>query len=60
MSISICSSSIDDISRRVQDLVEKINGSRTSNQKVMDSFQEKLVEKVGNVFMLLVLFFIVI
>lgn len=41
-----CSSSIDDISRRVQDLVEKINDSRTSDQKVMDSFQEKLVEKV--------------
>lgn len=41
-----CSSDIDDISRRVQDLVEKINNSRTSDQKVMDSFQEKLVEKV--------------
>ncbi|XP_041641874.1 synaptonemal complex central element protein 2 [Cheilinus undulatus] len=40
------SSNIDDISRRVQDLVEKINNSRTSDQKVMDSFQEKLVEKV--------------
>lgn len=41
-----CSSSIDDISRRVQDLVEKINNSRTSDQKVMDSFQQKLVDKV--------------
>ncbi|XP_054460718.1 synaptonemal complex central element protein 2 [Anoplopoma fimbria] len=40
------SSSIDDISRRVQELVEKINDSRTTDQKVLDSFQEKLVEKV--------------
>ncbi|XP_041838383.1 synaptonemal complex central element protein 2 [Melanotaenia boesemani] len=38
--------SIDDISRRAQEMVEKINHSRTSDQKVMDSFQEKLVEKV--------------
>uniref|UniRef100_A0A8C2WL90 Synaptonemal complex central element protein 2 n=1 Tax=Cyclopterus lumpus TaxID=8103 RepID=A0A8C2WL90_CYCLU len=41
-----CSSSIDDISRRAQELVEKINDSRTTDQKVLDSFQEKLVEKV--------------
>ncbi|KAM8879167.1 synaptonemal complex central element protein 2 isoform 1-T5 [Spinachia spinachia] len=40
------SSSIADISRRVQELVEKINDSRTTDQKVLDSFQEKLVEKV--------------
>ncbi|XP_034387420.1 synaptonemal complex central element protein 2 [Cyclopterus lumpus] len=40
------SSSIDDISRRAQELVEKINDSRTTDQKVLDSFQEKLVEKV--------------
>uniref|UniRef100_A0A3Q3Q2C4 Uncharacterized protein n=1 Tax=Monopterus albus TaxID=43700 RepID=A0A3Q3Q2C4_MONAL len=40
------SSSIDDISRRAQELLEKINNSRTSNQKLMDSFQEKLVAKV--------------
>ncbi|TNN49941.1 Synaptonemal complex central element protein 2 [Liparis tanakae] len=39
-------SSIDDISRRAQELVEKINDSRTTDQKVLDSFQEKLVEKV--------------
>lgn len=44
--ISICSSSIDDISRRAQDLVEKINDSRTSDQKVMENFQDKLMEKV--------------
>ncbi|XP_071359992.1 synaptonemal complex central element protein 2 [Trachinotus anak] len=41
------SSRIDYISRRVQELVEKINGSRTSDQKVMDSFQGKLAEKVS-------------
>ncbi|CAG5928949.1 unnamed protein product [Menidia menidia] len=40
------SSSIDDISRRTQEMVEKINHSRTSDQKVMDSFQEKIIEKV--------------
>lgn len=45
-----CSSDIDHISRRVQDLVERINSSRTSDQEVMDSFQEKLVEKVENLF----------
>ncbi|XP_071393447.1 synaptonemal complex central element protein 2-like [Centroberyx affinis] len=43
------SSSIDDISRRVQDLVGKINDSRTNDQKVMGSFQEKLGEKVTEV-----------
>lgn len=43
-----CSSSIDDISRRAQDLVEKINDSRTSDQKVMGNFQDKLMEKVFN------------
>lgn len=37
---------IDDISRKVQDLVGKINDSRTNDQKLMDSFQGKLVEKV--------------
>ncbi|XP_040041868.2 synaptonemal complex central element protein 2 [Gasterosteus aculeatus] len=40
------SSSIAEISRRVQELVEKMNDSRTTNQQVLDSFQEKLVEKV--------------
>ncbi|XP_029949290.1 synaptonemal complex central element protein 2 [Salarias fasciatus] len=40
------SSSIDDISKRAQEVVDKINESRTSDQKVMDSFQEKLGEKV--------------
>uniref|UniRef100_A0A8C9YE03 Synaptonemal complex central element protein 2 n=1 Tax=Sander lucioperca TaxID=283035 RepID=A0A8C9YE03_SANLU len=41
-----CSPNIDDISRRVQELVEKINDNRTSDQKVMDGFQEKLMQKV--------------
>ncbi|XP_034458336.1 synaptonemal complex central element protein 2 [Hippoglossus hippoglossus] len=40
------SSSIDTISKRVQELVEKINEDRTSDQKVLDSFNEKLVQKV--------------
>lgn len=31
-------------------MLEKINSSRTSNQKVMDSFQEKFMEKVHNFF----------
>uniref|UniRef100_A0A3Q1JAI7 Uncharacterized protein n=1 Tax=Anabas testudineus TaxID=64144 RepID=A0A3Q1JAI7_ANATE len=39
-------SSIDVISKRAQELVEKINNSRASNQKVMDSFQENLLAKV--------------
>ncbi|KAK5866436.1 hypothetical protein PBY51_020627 [Eleginops maclovinus] len=37
---------VTDISSRVQELVEKINNSRTRDQKVMDSFQDKLVEQV--------------
>ncbi|XP_068445383.1 synaptonemal complex central element protein 2 isoform X3 [Clinocottus analis] len=43
------SSSIEDISRRAQELVEKINDSRNTDQKVLDSFQEKLVKKVTEV-----------
>lgn len=45
-----CSSSIDDIRRRVQDLVEEINNNRTSDQKVMDGFEEKLMKKVQHIF----------
>ncbi|XP_037546452.1 synaptonemal complex central element protein 2 [Nematolebias whitei] len=41
-----CSPSIDDISRRAQEMVEKINHRRASDQSMMDSFQEKLIEKV--------------
>ncbi|XP_030597887.1 synaptonemal complex central element protein 2 isoform X1 [Archocentrus centrarchus] len=40
------SSGIDDISRRAQELVEKINHNRTSDQNMIDSFQETLIEKV--------------
>ncbi|KAG7485249.1 hypothetical protein JOB18_006152 [Solea senegalensis] len=43
------SSSIDSITGRMQELVENINNSRTSDQKVMDSFHGKLVEKVTEV-----------
>ncbi|XP_059195672.1 synaptonemal complex central element protein 2 [Centropristis striata] len=39
-------SSADDISGKVQELVEKINNHRASDQKVMDTFQEKLIERV--------------
>ncbi|XP_029015089.1 synaptonemal complex central element protein 2 [Betta splendens] len=41
-----CSSKIEVISRTVQELVQQINSSRASNEKVMDDFQEKLVAKV--------------
>ncbi|KAK6300661.1 hypothetical protein J4Q44_G00287590 [Coregonus suidteri] len=43
------SSRIDDIGKKVQDLVGKINDSRTMDQKIMDNFQDKLVEKVGEI-----------
>ncbi|XP_061579128.1 synaptonemal complex central element protein 2 [Cololabis saira] len=43
------SSNIDDISRRAEKMVENINHRRTSDQNVMDSFQEKLVEKVTEI-----------
>uniref|UniRef100_A0A669D6E1 Synaptonemal complex central element protein 2 n=1 Tax=Oreochromis niloticus TaxID=8128 RepID=A0A669D6E1_ORENI len=46
-----CSSRTDDISRKAQESVEKINQSRISNQKMIDSFQEKLVEKVTDLCM---------
>ncbi|KAL3995968.1 hairy and enhancer of split 5 [Sarotherodon galilaeus] len=45
------SSRTDDISRKAQESVEKINQSRISNQKMIDSFQEKLVEKVTDLCM---------
>ncbi|KAK5610618.1 hypothetical protein CRENBAI_002402 [Crenichthys baileyi] len=40
------SSCIDDISKKAQEMVEKINHGRTRDQEMMDSFQEKLTEKV--------------
>ncbi|KAM6941407.1 synaptonemal complex central element protein 2 [Lycodopsis pacificus] len=39
-------SSIDDISRRLQELVESINDKRATDQEVLGSFQNKLVDKV--------------
>lgn len=42
----------------MQELVEKINSSRASNQEVMDNFQEKLVAKVQ--FMHIVLLLIIV
>uniref|UniRef100_A0AAZ3P3S5 Synaptonemal complex central element protein 2 n=1 Tax=Oncorhynchus tshawytscha TaxID=74940 RepID=A0AAZ3P3S5_ONCTS len=42
-------SRIDDIGKKVQDLVGKINDSRTMDQTIMDNFQDKLVEKVGEI-----------
>lgn len=41
------SSKIQDISRRAQDMLEKINNCRANDQKVMASFEEMLVEKVS-------------
>ncbi|MED6273315.1 hypothetical protein CHARACLAT_005174 [Characodon lateralis] len=43
------SSCIDDISKKAQEMVEKINHGRTRDQEMMDSFQEKLTEKVTEV-----------
>ncbi|KAM7418611.1 hypothetical protein PAMA_015967 [Pampus argenteus] len=43
------SSSIDNVSRKVRELVERINHRRISDQKVMDSLQEKLMEKVKEI-----------
>ncbi|KAM4750209.1 synaptonemal complex central element protein 2 [Anableps anableps] len=37
---------IDDISKKAQEMVEKINHERTRDQEMMDSFQKKLTEKV--------------
>ena len=44
--LTVHSSKIDGITKRVEDLVGKINDSRTMDQKMMDTFQEKLAEKV--------------
>ncbi|XP_038163217.1 synaptonemal complex central element protein 2 [Cyprinodon tularosa] len=40
------SSYIDDINKKAQEMVEKINLSRTRDEEMIDSFQEKLIEKV--------------
>ncbi|XP_076844806.1 synaptonemal complex central element protein 2 isoform X2 [Brachyhypopomus gauderio] len=38
---------IDDIGKKAQDLIERINQSRAMDQKVMNSFEEKLMQKVS-------------
>lgn len=37
---------IDEIGKKAQDLIEKINQNRTMDQKLMNSFEEKLMNKV--------------
>lgn len=39
-------SRIDDIGKRAQDLIERINERRAMDQHVMNSFEEKLLKKV--------------
>ncbi|KAG5832836.1 synaptonemal complex central element protein 2 isoform X2 [Anguilla anguilla] len=46
---SALSSRVDQIGRRAQDLVEKINKRRATDQEVMHDFQEKLTKKVSEV-----------
>uniref|UniRef100_A0A6Q2ZJU6 Synaptonemal complex central element protein 2 n=1 Tax=Esox lucius TaxID=8010 RepID=A0A6Q2ZJU6_ESOLU len=41
------SSMIDDIGKKVQVLVGKVNDSRAMDQKIMDNFQDKLSERVS-------------
>ncbi|KAL1005808.1 hypothetical protein UPYG_G00064230 [Umbra pygmaea] len=43
------SSRIDDIGKKVQDLVGNINESRTMDLKIMDNFRDKVSEKVGEI-----------
>ncbi|GAA6105246.1 synaptonemal complex central element protein 2 [Tachysurus ichikawai] len=38
---------IDEIGKKAQDLIERINQSRTMDQKLMNSFEEKLMKKVS-------------
>ncbi|KAL7850659.1 hypothetical protein SRHO_G00200080 [Serrasalmus rhombeus] len=40
-------SKIDEIGRKAQDLIERINQSRAMDQKVLSSFEEKLMQKVS-------------
>lgn len=37
---------IDEIGKKAQDLIERINQSRAMDQKLMNSFEEKLMKKV--------------
>lgn len=42
------SSRIDEIGKKAQDLIERINERRAMDQHVMNSFEEKLIKKVLN------------
>ncbi|XP_065133679.2 synaptonemal complex central element protein 2 [Paramisgurnus dabryanus] len=42
-------SRIDDIGKRAQDLIERINERRAMDQHVMNCFEEKLIKKVGEI-----------
>lgn len=37
---------IDEIGKKAQDLIERINQNRAMDQKLMNSFEEKLMKKV--------------
>ena len=39
-------SKIEEIGRRAQNLVERVNQSRTTDQEIMTSFENKLMSKV--------------
>lgn len=41
---------IEEISNKVEDLVERINTSRASDQQVTDIFQQQLLEKVSEIY----------
>lgn len=41
---------IDEIGKKAQDLIERINQSRAMDQKLMNSFEEKLMKKVLDVY----------
>ncbi|XP_060757550.1 synaptonemal complex central element protein 2 isoform X2 [Neoarius graeffei] len=40
---------IDEIGKKAQDLIERINQSRAMDQKLMNSFEEKLMKKVSEI-----------
>ncbi|XP_026862332.2 synaptonemal complex central element protein 2 [Electrophorus electricus] len=44
---NIVNTQIDDIGKKAQDLIERINQSRAMDQKIMNSFEEKLMQKVS-------------
>ncbi|XP_018593900.1 synaptonemal complex central element protein 2 [Scleropages formosus] len=46
---STLSSKIDEIGKKAQDLIEKINENRAVDQEILNNFQEKLMKKVSEV-----------